>query len=713
MMKKSYIAIILSCILTGLTGCGKQQAVMAEEIELLEPANAIVATEAVTYRNIYNAEIFHANVFPYIEEYAFEDSGVVEKFTALPGETVKAGEVLVYSNTEDIDEDIEKLEEKIADMDEEFLEYQQDIEEELADIRDEVEDLEDIVESYEEGEPEEYVITDGVTVENEDYAKWEKEYLKWKGKYKTQSHNINLKETALRQKKELYELDRAYNMEKLDELNVERDKSILKTGIDGQVIAIGQTNYGTFKAQADKSVVAVGDMSRKFVKCPYMKKNVITKAEDIYAIINGVRYELEYQPLETEEYLRLTESGETVYTTFEIVGDTRELQAGDYAVIVMMHDRSENAITIPLDAIYRDSLKHYVYVVEDGQSVRRDVEKGLDDGVYTEITSGLEIGELVMVQETLKHGTQEAVIQTGSYHDTFYKTGMIYYPSITDVKNPIEYGTAFYMERKVGLYQYVEEGDVIATIRVEADEIELQRSELKLQRLQERLQDILDEGDPEKNADIIQEKQEAIDELSQEIREMRQDAQTIEITAPVSGIIVQITVHMEDEMLKANAEIAQIADANTCYLMVENTNQMMQYGDDVTITYKNQQKQECTVPGTVVNSTASAVSKALQTEDLFILIPTEHVADMTAAEKNNTDVWSSRSRYTVTAQVREMSNVPVVPKKAVKQISGRTYVHIIDENGEIKAQSFISGGQDASNYWVIEGLTEGMKICLE
>lgn len=715
MMKKFYIAIILLCMLTGLTGCGEQQEALSEEIQLLEPANAIVATEAVTYRNLYDAEIFHANVFPYIEEYAFENSGEVEKFTALPGETVKAGEVLVYSNTESVDEAIEKLEEKIAQMDEDYLEYKQDVEEELAGIRDEAEDLQDIVESYEEDEPEEYVLntTTGVMEKNEEYTAWEKEYDDWDGEYRTKNHDITIKETALRQKTELYNLDRSYNMEKLTDLKEQRDKCILKAGMDGEIVAIGQTEYGTFNAKADKSVVAVGSMSRKIVKCNYMKKAVVTKAQEIYAIINGKKYELEYQPYETEEYLRLTESGESVYTIFEVLGDTDEVQAGDYAVIVMMNDRRENVLTIPDNAIYQDSYTHYVYVIENGQSQRRDIKKGMSDGIYTEITSGLKAGEQVMVQELLEHGTQETVVGTGSYHDTFFKTGMIYYPSITDVKNPVQYGTAYYVERNVKLYQHVEKGDVIATIRVVSDEVELRRNELKLQRLQERLQDLVDEDEPEENEDSIREKQEAIDELSEKLREMRKDAQTIHITAPVAGIIVQVEAHSEDEVLKEECMIAQIADENTCYLMIENTNNMMQYGDDVTITYKNQQKQECTAPGKIVNASATALSKALQTEKLFVLLPTEYVAEMTAAEKNNADVWTSRAKYTVTANVKEMNNVPVVPRKAVTQISGRTYVHVIDENGEIKAQSFIAGGQDASNFWVVEGLTEGMKICLE
>ena len=42
-----------------------------------------------------------------------------------------------------------------------------------------------------------------------------------------------------------------------------------------------------------------------------------------------------------------------------------------------------------------------------------------------------------------------------------------------------------------------------------------------------------------------------------------------------------------------------------------------------------------------------------------------------------------------------------------------TILTYAEENGKKVQKSFIAGGSDSTNYWVIEGLSEGTKICLE
>ena len=63
--------------------------------------------------------------------------------------------------------------------------------------------------------------------------------------------------------------------------------------------------------------------------------------------------------------------------------------------------------------------------------------------------------------------------------------------------------------------------------------------------------------------------------------------------------------------------------------------------------------------------------------------------------------------------MRVMDNVVVVPKKAVRSVGGKTYVDVVQADGSIVSTSFIAGGFDTSNYWVIEGIEEGMEVCLE
>ena len=65
----------------------------------------------------------------------------------------------------------------------------------------------------------------------------------------------------------------------------------------------------------------------------------------------------------------------------------------------------------------------------------------------------------------------------------------------------------------------------------------------------------------------------------------------------------------------------------------------------------------------------------------------------------------------MSAVVREMDNVLLVPKAAVTEQNGHTYVNVVQEDGSVVARSFIAGGSDMEYYWVIDGLEEGMKLC--
>ena len=132
----------------------------------------------------------------------------------------------------------------------------------------------------------------------------------------------------------------------------------------------------------------------------------------------------------------------------------------------------------------------------------------------------------------------------------------------------------------------------------------------------------------------------------------------------------------------------------------------------MSIGYLDDNYKDYYLDGRIVNVSRMGVSKALQTEKAFIQVPPEHTGILVSIS-NKEDKKLKVSRMQIFANVKEMENVLVVPKEAVTELAGQNYVHIIDENGEIKAQSFIAGGHDGSHYWVVDGLTEGMKICLE
>ena len=106
------------------------------------------------------------------------------------------------------------------------------------------------------------------------------------------------------------------------------------------------------------------------------------------------------------------------------------------------------------------------------------------------------------------------------------------------------------------------------------------------------------------------------------------------------------------------------------------------------------------------------VSSALATDYSLLLIPEENAQNL-AATQVGAGNWWSRTRFNAAATIREMDNVVLVPRKAVWLVDGNTYVNVMDSDGKVYATSFVAGGFNDEYYWVIEGLTEGMNVCLE
>ena len=120
------------CLLLVVTGCAgstqisgdvKTQKAGEREVTLLEPEGAAGNYEAVTYRNLYKAEIYPATVDFDTKEYAYSTNQTFASYGTLPGETVQSGSPLIYGDTGDLEKQIE---EKVL-FDVEFRKYQAQI----------------------------------------------------------------------------------------------------------------------------------------------------------------------------------------------------------------------------------------------------------------------------------------------------------------------------------------------------------------------------------------------------------------------------------------------------------------------------------------------------------------------------------------------------------------------------------------------------------
>lgn len=686
MTKRVWCVCLVACMLTSLVGCSSAQEAdkqgtneKEEEIELLEPVNAQVNTQQVIRRNLYDTETYAAVVVPRTEEYSFEESLTIGKFFAYPGTEVAEGDVLLVADTDSMDSQVHSLEDTIARMKEEI---QQKKEEYLAfetKTKEEINQLKQSLNGYEEGTS---------------------EYKDIYGDMELAKQSLVIEKAKLEQENALYELDRDYLLPQIESLKEQIGASKMFAGTDGTIVAVGQTNSGRY-VSAGNSIVAIGNMNELTIQCEYISKATVSNAQEVYAVIDGVCYDITYQPMDTT----------TTYSTFTINGAQEEVKAGDFAVIVIVNDSREQVLTIPKTAIYKDSGVSFVYKYVDGQNVQTIIHTGMNSGVYVEVTDGLSEGDQIVLLEAVEHGTNTAVVEYGSISSTFEGTGYLYYPISENVYTDITYGTMYFVEYLVSEYSHVEKGVPIATVRVVADELELKRLELQITRLKERLADLEKESEGVSQA-LLQAKKEELSKAQEKRKEMLADAEITTIYATRTGVIINLEDCQADDILSNGYSIATIADESNCYLVVEDENKLLNLGNEVVITYQDKNNENKTSYGTVATLSEYGISEGLRSSSVYILLQPEDIGSMAAVNANSDNRWN-RNKFNVTATIREMKHVLVVPKKAVTEKNGCTYVDVIDEEGNVTTYGFIAGGYDAIYYWIVDGLAEGMKVCLE
>lgn len=710
-----------------LAGCSAQpvsaDAENGDTIVLLDPVEEIETFEKATYRNLYDARVITGSIFPDIVEYSFSAGNVnFDHFEVSTGDTVKKGQALAYADTEALDTRIQNLEKQIQDMEKEQQKYIEDVEEQLKEPEQEAANLKSIVEAYEKAEPQNISGEDaGESDFTEEYLQWETEYNMYNGRYRILTHQNNTMRLQMEQRTQLYDLEHAYLLNQLKRLREEKKQYIITSSVNGEVVAMKfgdavsvdeDDRYATIAPRSfikafvsvpkNNAVIAVGDKNHKMIKCDYIRASVIEGAQEVYAFIDGRRYEVKYVNANTDSY-----------STFEFMEEDSELAIGTKAYIVLVYHSREQVLTVPAGAVSGENGSYYVFSRQGNGSIMKPVTIGMSDGVYVEILSGLSEGDEVVVSSVLAAGEKRAILETGSPANIVDYKGVLFYPTTYWVTNPVEHGTTYFVECNVEKYQQVKAGDVIATIRVQKDEILIKEYETRLKRLTERLADLISQGE-EKNKKAIEKQREAIAEIEEEMAEWNKDYAITKIVASKAGVILTPPHYSAGDILKADAAIAEIAEikGDDFYLVIPEAGDVARYGEeDIRISYLNADRTMRETTAKLISLPANYLSDSLASDCALVTLPREAATEMLALYSSVSGT-GYREDVTVYVPVQPIKDVVLVPNAAVKLIAGQTYVFVVEENGDIVAHSFISAGNGYGYYWVIDGLTEGMEICL-
>ena len=672
------------------------------EVELVEPVGVTADYAVVTRRDLATSKVLSGKVVPKTVETHFPTNQQFKSFAKLPGAEVKAGDAIMYASTEAIDKQIEDMEKHISEALEDYSEVIADYNKTLAEAKFDVDYYGQIVQNFEKMTDAEKASYGGMG--------YDAEYAKYKGKYQNAVARKERCEQDIKEKTELYELDADFDKKTLKRLRAKRNDVIASAPISGRVVAINYFDETSY-INKEVSVAAVGDFNNLEVKTEMIYQSEVKKAVDVYAIVNGVRYDTMYKELTVEEKEAAAEQSES-FSTFLISDPEKTVKAGDYAAIVLVTDKRDDVLTVPKDAVNTDADGAFVYVFDGEKTNYTPVKTGLISGLYTEIVSGLNEGDKVVSEFKVDRSSKTSTLSRGRITANYKGNGYLYYSKVEWIKNPVEYGTTYIDELKVHRYERVEKGQEIAVIRVKANDVDIRRNERTLQRAKEDLAELEKNNENDRNKRQIKNQNEYIKELEEKLSDMKKDKVRTTVVAPYSGIITDIINFEEGDILQKDGRVAQISSETDCFVVVEDTSGQLSCGNKADIAYTNAENQKVQVVGDVVTVAPCALSKYLTTNYVLIQVSPEDMAAM-AETNRGADGWWSRTQFGVSADIRSMDNVILVPRSAVKFEGGVTYVKVLDENGNPDYLSFIAGGSDNNNYWVAEGLTEGMTICLE
>ena len=681
-----------------------------DDVELIDPVGTILKYETASFRELSVVSTYQGVVCPDTYQFAYESDQPFGNYCYLPGDEVSAGEMLFYGTVEGIDDSIEEIEETNAAILEDYNNYVADY---LIDVAKARKSEFEAASGYQD------MVNNAPPETSDWYAGWAKSVMPVEYRYKQAKSAREKMEEAYRERQELFDLEYAYNETRISHLIDKKNEAGIESPVDGVVVAANYFSSGDVIPMGT-DIIAVGDPSDKEIKCEYVSKSVVNKAEEIYALIDGEKHEVVYENMEPEEYRRLKAKEDEVYTTFKLAGNTDSIKLGQYVVIVVVESSNKNTLCVPKGAVSKDDNGNFVYLYDGDDTVYTPVTTGKSDSAFIEILSGLKEGDKVVFDAPYDLGSKTEVIGKGEVHTDFSTDGYLLYPNAEWIKNPAKNGTCYLNKICVDRFEQITEGQTLAIIEVMSDTIEIERIKRKISRQNERIADLneqkkntADKDEIETIDRAIRDRNRTITDLNRQLEKAGKYTGVVELKAPYNGLVTDVNVLLKPgQIINSGDKLIQIANDDSCYITVDDKGGILSYGDEATVICKDNTGNTYETVGTVVSLNPYGLPKSLRTGYALVRVSQEDMNAMTGSGSENSNGYWYRIRFTVKAKCRSMTDVLLIPKTAVYKVGNDTYVITKGEDGQVNLVHFVAGGSDNANYYVAYGeITEGMTIC--
>lgn len=213
-------------------------------------------------------------------------------------------------------------------------------------------------------------------------------------------YNANKKYLRTKTDKRNAQIDLELQKMYLDKLLKQKEDSVLRSPIDGNVVYVTTASEGSM-IEAFAPLVRLEDPSVKMLQYEndtnrsqfqeHMKVQVTLKSDKTTCEGEVVSNPLDRTQFDTDDLANML---------FIKVPDDflKNTKLGEEAVVVLILNERNGVLKLPRNVVKTYMQRRYVQVLENGVKVEKDVQVGLETSTETEIVSGLNEGELVITR---------------------------------------------------------------------------------------------------------------------------------------------------------------------------------------------------------------------------------------------------------------------------------------------------------------------------
>ena len=421
--KLRFISIALATTLA-LVSCNPSS---GKYEELIEPVSDIPTFRSVGLYDIGKPELVKGLVKGTEYCHFYKKNIKLKSINVSIGQYVEEGDILCEADIDAAKSEVEDLQKQLAVLNAEhsFLTEEYDLEKRTLEL-------------------------------SENYAEYNKTFGNGtQADIEAAKNNISIAEENYNYEELLYQFKKDKINESISQLNEIVTEGVIRARHSGYVTYVKDLKGG-LTAGINENVVIVTDYDDLYIESELTVNNYkYSKYEVKCAIIGNEKEEvIEYDYTEGETAYSRAQS-ELPKQRFKMVSYD-DLKIGETILMLFYEKDNTDVIAVGKDSIKADEDGSFVYVKNaNGELEKRHIETGESDDHYTEVTSGLSVGELVLyTQEAMvPEVTQSLEVNLGCYYTT---------ESIKGVKRVENFAYAYANTQKGEIAEiYVNGGDEV------------------------------------------------------------------------------------------------------------------------------------------------------------------------------------------------------------------------------------------------------------